>query len=72
MNLLSSAKERLKKLSTPFFHVTSIKIWPQLKQKREPTIDETILEYKGLLKSKTEYKENAIKNFKKQYENLKK
>jgi len=42
------------------------------KLKREPTNEEIILEYKGLLKSKSKYKENALAKFKKDYELLKK
>jgi len=39
--------------------------------KREPTTEELILEYKGLLKSKTRYKENALGKFRKDYGELK-
>ncbi len=39
--------------------------------KRAPTAEEIILEYKGLLKSKTGYKNNALKKFKESYELLK-
>ncbi len=38
---------------------------------REVTADETILEYKGLLKSKTDEKKRALKNFKENYDKLK-
>ncbi len=41
------------------------------KLKREPTIEELILEYKGLLKSKTGFKTSAISNFRKNYGQLK-
>jgi len=41
------------------------------KLKREPTAEEIILEYKGLLKSTTEYKNKALKNFKENYGLLK-
>lgn len=38
---------------------------------REPTAEEIILEYKGLLKSNTKYKDKALKNFREYYEMLK-
>jgi len=38
---------------------------------KEPTAEEIILEYKGLLKSTTKYKNDALKNFRKAYEKLK-
>lgn len=41
------------------------------KLKRAPTDEEVILEYKGLLKSKSEWKNNALINFKETYELLK-
>lgn len=37
------------------------------KLKREPTPEELILEYKGLLESKTGYKDKALGNFRKNY-----
>lgn len=40
--------------------------------KRPPNTEELILEYKGLLKSKSNYKAKALKNFKMNYEKLKK
>ena len=40
------------------------------KLKRDPTIEELILEYKGLLKSKTSLKDKALENFRKNYEQL--
>lgn len=42
------------------------------KLKREPDVEEIILEYKGLLKSKTLFKEKALKRFRKDYGKLKK
>lgn len=39
---------------------------------REPNEEELILEYKGLLKSNSKFKNNALKKFKKLYELLKK
>lgn len=39
---------------------------------REPDAEELILEYKGLLKSKTSYKEKALGRFRREYELLKK
>lgn len=39
---------------------------------RTPDAEEIILEYKGLLKSKTSYKDSALKKFRKDYESLKK
>ena len=42
------------------------------KLKREPTHEELILEYKGLLKSKTAYKDSAIRSYRKYYADLKK
>lgn len=42
------------------------------KLKRAPDHEELILEYKGLLKSKTDYKKQGLKNFKEDYEKLKK
>ncbi len=41
------------------------------KLKREPTVEELILEYKGLLKSKSGYKSSALSNFRKSYGRLK-
>jgi len=38
---------------------------------REPTDEELILEYKGLLKSKTDYQKSALKKFRENYELLK-
>ena len=38
---------------------------------REATAEEIILEYKGLLKSKTDHKDQALKNFKENYAKLK-
>lgn len=38
--------------------------------KRAPTAEELILEYKGLLKSKTPYKDNALEKFKDTYAKL--
>ena len=35
------------------------------------TAEEIILEYKGLLKSKTKYKDSALRKFKEAYEKLK-
>lgn len=40
--------------------------------KRMPSDEEVILEYKGLLKSKTDYKKSALKKFRKHYAELKK
>ena len=42
------------------------------KLKHEPTTEEVILEYKGLLKSKTELKDKAPNNFRINYEQLQK
>ena len=42
------------------------------KLKREPNIDELILEYKGMLKSKTALKEAALQSFKEKYDRLRK
>ncbi|MGB0454516.1 MAG: transglycosylase SLT domain-containing protein [Bacteriovoracaceae bacterium] len=42
------------------------------KLKRTPTHVELILEYKGLLRSKTEWKKKALINYKRNYEKLKK
>ena len=39
--------------------------------KREPTNEEIILEYKGLLNSKTDYKNKALENFRENYAFLK-
>jgi hypothetical protein len=39
---------------------------------RSPTPEEIILEYKGLLKSKSDYQEQALDNFRKNYARLKK
>lgn len=39
---------------------------------RPPTPEEIVLEYKGLLKSRSSYKENALLNFRSKYERLKK
>lgn len=39
---------------------------------REPSAEEIILEYKGLLKSKSDYQKNALKKFKELYALLKK
>jgi hypothetical protein len=39
---------------------------------REPNAEEIILEYKGLLKSTTTYKDRALKKFRETYEKLKK
>ena len=44
----------------------------KVKLKREPSVEEIILEYKGLLKSKTNYQERALENFKDKYAKLKK
>ncbi|WP_374076666.1 transglycosylase SLT domain-containing protein [Bdellovibrio bacteriovorus] len=44
----------------------------QGKLKRTPTNDEIILEYKGLLKSKTDWKKSALKSYQKHYDLLKK
>ena len=41
------------------------------KLKRLPTHEETILEYKGLLKSKSSWKTDALVNYKEKYETLK-
>lgn len=38
---------------------------------REPTAEEVILEYKGLLRSSTKYKDKALANFREYYEMLK-
>ena len=38
--------------------------------KREPNAEELILEYKGLLKSKSAYKDNALKKFRGEYGDL--
>jgi hypothetical protein len=38
---------------------------------REPNAEEIILEYKGLLKSTTRYKDQALKKFKETYDKLK-
>lgn len=55
----------------------TIAIWTdyfnkKFKLKREPTHEELILEYKGLLKSKTLYKDNALISYRKNYNDLKK
>ncbi|MGE3609136.1 MAG: hypothetical protein AB7I27_06075 [Bacteriovoracaceae bacterium] len=39
---------------------------------REPSAEEIILEYKGLLKSKSEFKKEALRNFRDKYAKLKK
>ncbi len=39
--------------------------------KREPDHEELILEYKGLLKSRTDYKNNALNKYRKEYARLK-
>lgn len=39
---------------------------------RPPTADEVVLEYKGLLKSRSKYQEKALKNFRENYARLKK
>ena len=39
---------------------------------REPISEEIILEYKGLLRSKSEYKDSALRKFKETYDKLKK
>ena len=44
----------------------------KVKLKREPTVEEIILEYKGLLRSRTLYQKNALEKFKKYYADLKK
>ncbi len=44
----------------------------QTKLGRAPTHEEIILEYKGLLKSKTDFKKRALKKYRKYYEKLKK
>ncbi len=41
------------------------------KLKREPTAEEVILDYKGLLKSKTPFKGDALENFREHYAKLK-
>lgn len=41
------------------------------KLKRTPTDTELILEYKGLLKSKTDWKRSALENYQKHYKTLK-
>jgi hypothetical protein len=38
---------------------------------RTPTAEEVVLEYKGLLKSSTRYKQRALENFQKKYARLK-
>ncbi len=38
---------------------------------RQPTHEEIILEYKGLLRSKSQYKQNALGSYRKYYEKLK-
>jgi hypothetical protein len=40
------------------------------KLKQTPTSEEIILEYKGLLKSKSEYKDKALEKFRREYEKL--
>jgi hypothetical protein len=42
------------------------------KLKKEPSVEEIILEYKGLLRSKTLFKEKALDRFRKDYDQLKK
>lgn len=42
------------------------------KLKRPPTVDEIILEYKGMLKSNTKLKKKALENFRSKYDRLKK
>lgn len=44
----------------------------QAKLGRVPTHEEIILEYKGLLKSKSDFKKSALKKYRKYYEKLKK
>jgi hypothetical protein len=39
---------------------------------REPSAEEIILEYKGLLKSKSDYQKNALRKFKELYALLEK
>lgn len=39
---------------------------------RTPTAEEVVLEYKGLLKSRSDYQERALENFRKNYARLKK
>lgn len=41
------------------------------KLKREPSVEEIVLEYKGLLKSKTDLKSKALEIFRKHYDQLK-
>lgn len=38
---------------------------------KEPNAEEIILEYKGLLKSESKFKNKALKNFRELYEKLK-
>lgn len=42
------------------------------KLKRPPTVEELILEYKGMLRSSTDLKDSALANFRKKYDRLKK
>jgi hypothetical protein len=69
---------RLKDLKSPNIAIPAATRWlfrkletASHKLKRPPTNEELILEYKGLLKSKTAYKISALKSFRKYYDLLK-
>jgi hypothetical protein len=67
-------KATLKILQDPKGEVKEF-IFNKVRQKdlkdREPTAEEVILDYKGLLKSKTIYKGDALDNFRENYAKLK-
>lgn len=72
-------KFTLKDLKNPNFAIPMAIRWlfrkkrlAQGKLGEEPTAEEIILEYKGLLKSKSQYKDKALSKFRKLYELLKK
>ncbi len=72
-------KIRLKDLRDPNIAIPIAARWLSRKKfiarsklKREPTDEEIILEYKGLLNSSTDFKDSALTNFRKYYGLLKK
>ncbi|MBI2027916.1 MAG: transglycosylase SLT domain-containing protein [Deltaproteobacteria bacterium] len=72
-------KIRLKDLKNPNIAIPMAVRWLFKKREmatrklgRTPTDEEMILEYKGMLKSNSRLKKNALINFRKHYENLKK
>lgn len=69
---------RQKDLKNPSVAIPMAVRWIQRKKEtaksklsREPSAEEIILEYKGMLKSKTDLKAKALKNFRENYEKLK-